>query len=92
MLSSSSSKQTIHLVHNSSLSISTLIMNMVRVVDTGNYTCQPSNTKTTSTIHLQVVEKEWGEELLMGTADTRGCGWIWILVYISVVCNLEWLK
>jgi hypothetical protein len=51
-------KRTIHLVHNSSLSISTLTMMMVITKDTGNYTCQPSNTKTGDTIHLQVVKDD----------------------------------
>ena len=63
-------KRTIHLVHNSSLSISTLTMMMVSMKDTGNYTCQPSNTKTGDTIHLQVVEKEWGEKLLVSSGNT----------------------
>ena len=61
--------RTIHLVHNSSLSISTLTMMMVSTKDTGNYTCQPSNTKTTDTIHLQVVVNEWGEQLLVSDGN-----------------------
>ena len=74
----SSYKQTISLVHNSSLSISTLIMDMVSMKDTGNYTCQPSNTKTTDTMHLQVwekewAEKEWGEKLLIGGCNSIVC-------------------
>jgi hypothetical protein len=63
-------KRSIHLVHNSSLSMSTLTMMMVSMNDTGNYTCQPSNTKTGDTIHLQVVEKEWGEQLMVSGGNT----------------------
>jgi hypothetical protein len=71
-------KRTIHLVHNSSLSISTFTMMMVSMKDTGNYTCQPSNTKTEDTMHLQVVEKEWGEQLLASGDNT-------LVVYSTVM-------
>ena len=73
----SSYKQTISLVHNSSLSISTLTTMMVSMKDTVNYACQPSNTKTGDTMHLQVVEKELGEKLLVSGGNT-------LVVYSSV--------
>ena len=83
LLSGAGSGLTISLYHNSSLSISTLTMEMVTENDSGNYTCQPSNTRTTSTTHLQVVDTVVGEELLMGSSSHILLN---LFLLLSIVC------
>ena len=70
----------ISLYHNSSLSVSTLTLEMVSEEDTGNYTCQPSNTRASSTINLQVVDKVIGEELLMGNSALPSTCWVCVRI------------
>ena len=66
LLSSTGSGLTISLYHNSSLSVSILTIERAREEDSGNYTCQPSNTRVSSTTNLLVVDRVLGKELVLG--------------------------
>ena len=43
------------LVHNSSVSVSRLVLPRVTSGHSGNYTCQPSNTKIAAETYIQVL-------------------------------------
>ena len=59
---------SISLHHNSSLSLSRITIESVQSFHTGNYTCQPANTRVGAVTHLQVVDKEWGEGYLLSAS------------------------
>ena len=82
LLPTSGSGLVISLHHNSSMSVSTLTLEMVTEEDTGNYTCQPSNTRASSTTSLQVVDRVVGEELMMGNSALA-----WVGVRIAMLIS-----
>ena len=81
----------ISLHHNSSLSLSRLTIESVRSFHTGNYTCQPANTRVGAVTHLQVVDKEWGEGFLLSSSCLleKFLTKVMMMVIISIVSSIS---